>query len=220
MGEADDAEADAATSGRLGLDGVETAASAISTSSSPSPLDEDEVREAKCALLIGMTRDAEAEEEEEARRGRFFFDGVSGSDMPPRSSSSEADAMSESEKATLTLRFALLAREEGVVVRCASRRMADLVGEADRECDGVLMLVGVFDVDAGEDAAAAASFVSFIFLRIALTLVFIDFVNAVHSSSIIFTRELKSLSETPCLSTSGVSCTFESLEIWAERAGR
>jgi hypothetical protein len=217
MGEADDAEADAATSRRLGFDGVKTAASAISTSSpSPSPLDEDEVTVTNCALLTGMTRVAEeAEEEEGARRGRFFFDGVSGSEMP-WSSSSEADAMSESEKATLTLRFALLAREEaGVAVRFASRRMADLVGEADRECDGVLVVA--FDVDAGADSA---SFFSFNFLRIALIWVFIDSFNVRHSSSIIFMRELKSLSEAPCSWTNGTSCTFESLEIWAGRAGR
>ena len=220
MGEADDAEADAATSRRLGFDGVKTAASAISTSS---PSDEDEVTEAKCALLTGITRVAatvEAEEEEEARRGRFFFDGVSGSKMP--SSSSEADTMSESEKATLTLRFALLVREErvGVVVvkfapLLASRRIADLVGEADCECDGVL--VGVFDVDAGVDAAAAAaaeaSNLAFFFC-ISLIVSRIDSLNAMHSSSINFMRELKSLSEMPCLLTNGICCTFES---WAGR---
>lgn len=117
MGDRADADADAATSRRLGFDGVDGAASAISTSS-PSPSDEDE---ANCALLIGMTRVAAvavAEEEEAARRGRFFFDGVSGSKVP--SSSSEADTVSESEKATLTLRFVallLMGEEvEGVVV--------------------------------------------------------------------------------------------------------
>lgn len=218
MGEAGDAEADAATSRRLGFDGVKTTASAISTSS---PSDEDEVTEAKCALLTGITRVAatvEAEEEEEARRGRFFFDGVSGSKMP--SSSSEADTMSESEKATLTLRFALLVREEGVgvvVVKfaplLASRRIADLVGEADCECDGVL--VGVFDVDAGVDAAAAAeaSNLAFFFC-ISLIVSRIDSLNAMHSSSINFMRELKSLSEMPCLLTNGICSTFES---WAGR---
>jgi hypothetical protein len=220
MGEADDAEAGAATSRRLGFDGVKTAASAISTSS---PSDEDEVTEAKCALLTGITRVAaavEAEEEEEARRGRFFFDGVSGSKMP--SSSSEADTMSESEKATLTLRFALLVREEGVgvvvvVVKfaplLASRRIADLVGEADCECDGVL--VGVFDVDAGVDAAAAAeaSNLAFFFC-ISLIVARIDSLNAMHSSSINFMRELKSLSEMPCLLANCICCTFES---WAGR---
>lgn len=70
------------------------------------------------------------EAEEETRRGRFL-DGVSGAKMP--SSSSEADTISESEKATL--RFALFMREEeGVVVvqfALASPRIADLVGEAD-----------------------------------------------------------------------------------------
>ena len=165
-GDDDAPEADVATSRRLGLVGVKTVASAISTSSpSPSPSDEDEVTdEANCALLTGMTRvagaveeDAEEEEEARARRGRFF-DGVSGSKMP--SSSSEADTMSESEKATL--RFALLFMWEGVKFALAPR-IADLVGEADRECDGVL--VGVFDADAAAEGSAAA--LAF-FLRISL----------------------------------------------------
>lgn len=109
------ATGDAATSRRLGLDGVETAASAISTSSpspspSPSPSDEDEVvvvvvvdAEANCALLTGMTRiEEEAKDEEEARRGRFF-DGVSRAKMP--SSSSEADTISDCREEKATLRF-------------------------------------------------------------------------------------------------------------------
>jgi len=208
-----EADADAATTSRcLGLDdGVKTTvASAISTSS-PSPSDEDEVTEAKanCALLTGMTRfataavvveEAEAEEEEEAARRGRFFDGVSGAKMP--SSSSEADTMSDSEKATL--RFALLLMWEGVKFVLESR-IADLVGEADRECDGVLL--GVFDVDA--DAAPGASALAF-FLRISLIVAHIDSFNSIHSSSIIFTRRLKSLSETPYLSANGIYCTLES----------
>lgn len=198
-------DADEATSRRLGLDGVKAAASAISTSSR-SPSDEDEVtEEANWALLTGMTRvaavvDSEAEEEEaRARRGRFF-DGVSGSRMP--SSSSDADTMSESEKATL--RFALLMRE-GVKFALTSR-IADLVGEADRECDGVL--VGV-DTDAAPETSALA-----FFLRISLIVAYMDSFNSMHSSSIIFTRRLKTLSETPYLSANGIDCTVES---WTER---
>ncbi len=169
-------------------------ASAISTSS-PSSSDKDEA----AALLTGMTRVAAAEEaEEEARRGRFF-DGVSGAKTP--SSSSEADTTSGSEKATL--RFALLVREG---VNFASR-MADFVGEADRECDGVL--VGVFDVD----AEAAASPLAF-FLRISLTLARMDSFNSMHSSSIIFTRGLKTLSDTPYLSAIDMGSVVES---WAGR---
>jgi hypothetical protein len=203
----DDApEVDAATSRRLGLDGVKTVvASAISTSP-PSPSDEDEVtEEANWALLTGMTRvavgaveEAEDEEEARARRGRFF-DGVSGSRMP--SSSSEADTMSESEKATL--RFALLMRE-GVKFALTSR-IADLVGEADRECDGVL--VGV-DADAAPEVSALA-----FFLRISLTVARMNSFNSMHSSSIIFTRRLKTLSGTPYLSANGIDCTLES---WTE----
>jgi hypothetical protein len=190
-----EADADEGASRRLGLDGVKMAASAISTSSpSPPPSDEDEVTdEANCALLTGMTRvvaavEEEAEEEEEARarRGRFF-DGVSGAKMP--SSSSEADTMSESEKATL--------RFEGVIALAS--RIADLVGEADRECDGVLV-----GVDAPEVSALA------FFLRISLIVAHIDSFNSMHSSSIIFTRRLKTLSETPYLSANGICCTLES----------
>ncbi len=170
-------------------------ASAISTSS-PSSSDKDEA----AALLTGMTRVAAAEEaEEEARRGRFF-DGVSGAKTP--SSSSEADTTSGSEKATL--RFALLVREG---VNLASR-MADFVGEADREGDGVL--VGVFDVDA---EAAPASPLAF-FLRISLTLARMDSFNSMHSSSIIFTRGLKTLSDTPYLSAIDMGSVVES---WAGR---
>jgi hypothetical protein len=226
MDEADDADADAATSRCLGLDGVKMAASAISTSS-PSPSDEDDVTEAKCALLTGMTRvaaaaamDEEAEEEEEARRGRFFFDGVSGSKMP--SSSSDADTMSEREKATLTLRFALLLmlkrEEEGVKFALLTSRIADLVGEAEaenRECDGVVLFVGVFDVDADADADAdavpEASALAF-FLRISLTVARMDSFNSTHSSSIIFKRRSESLTETLYLLTNDKYCTLES---WA-----
>lgn len=176
--------------------------------------------EANCALLTGMMRFVAAaavveeadEAEEEARRGRFF-DGVSGAKMP--SSSSEADTMSESEKATL--RFALFMREEeGVIVvvvqfALASPRIADLVGEADRECDGVL--VGVFDADANaapEEGSVLAAF----FLRISLIVADMDSFNSTHSSSIIFTRRLKSLDETPYLSTNCICCT---LETWARQ---
>lgn len=163
--------------------------------------------EANCALLTGMTRLAaaaaaveveEAEEEARARRGRFL-DGVSGSKMP--SSSSEADTMSESEKATL--RFALLFMREGVQFALASR-IADLVGEADRECDGVL--VGVFDADAAAEGSAALAF----FLRISLIVARMDSFNSMHSSSIIFSRRLKTLSGTPYLSANGICCTLES----------
>ena len=122
--------------------------------------------EASCALLTGMTRvagaveeDAEEEEEARARRGRFF-DGVSGSKMP--SSSSEADTMSESEKATLRFALLFMFMWEGVKF-ALEPRIADLVGEADRECDGVL--VGVFDAEAAAEGSAAA--LAF-FLRISL----------------------------------------------------
>jgi hypothetical protein len=203
----------------LGLDdGVKTAiASAISTSSPP-PSDEDSVTEANCALLTGMTRvagvveeaeeEAEEEEEAQARRGRFF-DGVSGAKMP--SSSSEAETVSESEKATL--RFAPpLMKEEEVQFALASR-IADLVGEADRECDGVLVGVFIFNVDA--DAAAEASAEAF-FLRISLVVAHIDSFNSMHSSSIILKRRSKSLSEMPYLSINGKYGTLE-VESWAKK---
>ncbi len=142
----------------LGLDGVVMAASAISVSSPSPPSDEDEVAEANSALLTGMTRVVAEEAEEEARRGRFF-DGVSGAKMP--SSSSEADTTLESEKATL--RFALLVRE-GVKFPLPSR-IADFVGETDRECEGVL--VGVCDADTEVEGASALAFFSRIFLTVA-----------------------------------------------------
>ena len=82
--------------------------------------------------------------------------------------------------------------------------MADLVGEADREWDGVL--VGVFDV---VDAPEAA-----FFLRISLIVAQMDSFSSTHSSSIIVTRRLKTLSETRCLSTNETCCTLES---WVER---
>jgi len=214
-----DVDADAATSRCLGLDGVKTAAaSAISTSSPspPSPSDEDEVAKASCALLTGMTRvrvmpveEAEEEGEGEARRGRFFFDGVSGAKTP--SSSSEADTTSESEKETL--RFALLVSlREGVVRFTLESRIADFVGEADRECDGVLAGVFIFGVDA--DAAPAEAASANFFSRISLIVARMDSFKSMHSSFIIFTRLLKSLNETPCLLTNDISCTCET---WAGR---
>ena len=169
------------------------AASVISMSSSavPSPSEEDAV----AALLMGMIRAAAA------RRGRFL-DGVSGADTP--SSSSEADTASEN----ATLRFAALPVREGVKRRS---RIADLVGDADRECDGVLMGVFIFDAEAAREAEAAeAAF----FSSITLTVAWMDSFMSTHSSSIIFTRRLKILSETPYLSTNGTICATES---WAGR---
>jgi hypothetical protein len=177
------------------------AASAISASSPSPPSDEDEVAEANSALLTGMMRVVVEEAEEEAWRGRFF-DGVSGAKMP--SSSSEADTTLESEKATL--RFALLVRE-GVKFALASRsRIADFVGETDRECVGVL--VGVCDADTEVEAASALAFFSRIFLTVAQ----MDSFSSMHSSSINFTRRLESLSDAPYLSTNGTCCTAEN---WA-----
>lgn len=154
-----------------------TAASDISMSSSAaapsSPSDEDNVAEANSALLLGMTR---AVAEAEARRGRFL-DGVSGGADTP-SSSSDADTMSESVKATL--RFAALCAG----VRVASR-IADLVGEAERECEGVL--VGVFcnvEAWAGTEISTSTSTLAF-FLRISLIVARIDSIKSTHSSSII-----------------------------------
>jgi hypothetical protein len=93
---------------------------------------------------MGMIRAAEA------RRGRFL-DGVSGANTP--SSSSEADTTSEK----ATLRFAALLVREGVK---RTSRIADLVGDADRECDGVLMGVFVFDAEAAAEAPTLAFFLS------------------------------------------------------------
>lgn len=110
------------------------------------------------ALLMGMIRAAAA------RRGRFF-DGVSSAKTP--SSSSEADTTSEK----ATLRFAALLVREGVK---RTSRIADLVGDADRECDGVLM--GVFAFDAEAEAAPEAEGASTLafFLRISLTVAWMD----------------------------------------------
>jgi len=110
-------------------------------------------------LLMGMTRAAKAAA---ARRGRFL-DGVSGANA--LSSSSEADTTSEK----ATLRFAALLVREGVK---RTSRIADLVGDADRECDGVLMGVFLFDAEAAPEAeaeAADASTLAF-FLSISLIL--------------------------------------------------
>lgn len=141
-------------------------------------------------LRTGNVRVAEAAAE--GRRGvvRGRFEGVSGAETP--SSSSEADA-SKREKATL--RFAL----PGVLV--ASRR-ADFVGDADdRDCgcerEGVLI---------GVVAVLAFSF----FWRISLIVARMDSFNSTHSSSIVFTRREKTLSDTPYLSTSEMCCTVES----------
>jgi hypothetical protein len=177
---------------------MSSAAGAILSSS-----DEDEVAEANTALLTGMTRAAEAE----ARRGRFFFDGVSGSAETP-SSSSEADTTSESEKATLRF-FALFVRaEEGVRF---VPRIADLVGDAERDCEGVL--VGVFfDAEAAPGASTLANF-SRSFLIVAR----MDSFRSSQSSSIILKRRLKTLTGTPCLSANGMCCAVES---WASWAGR
>jgi hypothetical protein len=168
------------------------AESDISMSSSA---DEDEAAEANTALLTGMTRAA-------ARRGRFF-EGVSGAKTP--SSSSEAETASESEKATL--RFALLVRDG---VKFASR-IADLVGDADRDCEGVLM--GVFDGEAGAAPAPEVSTLA-IFLRNSLIVARMDSFKSSQSSSIILNRRLKTSSGTPYLSAKDMCCTFEN---WARR---
>jgi hypothetical protein len=143
-----------------------------------------------------------AAEEAKGRRGvvRGRFEGVSGAKMP--SSSSEVDA-SEREKATL--RFALPVARVDVLL--ASRK-ADFVGDADRDCgwerEGVL--IGV-DFD---DAASDVVFVFSFFLRISLIVARMDSFNSTHSSSSVFTRREKPLSDTPYLSTNGICCTFES----------
>ena len=144
--------------------------SGISTSSASS----DEPDEARART--GNER--AAEDVRGVLRGRL--DGVSGAKTL---SSSETDA-SEIEKATL--RFVLLLVRDGV--RCALRR-ADLVGDADRDCDGVD--VGVFD----------PALVSAFFLRMSLIALIIDSFKSTHSSSIISMRRVKILSDTPNLST-------------------
>ena len=194
-------DVDAATSRvrfRVGVEaGDAMAASDISVSSPTVPSSDED---ALAALLTGMTR---AEEAVAARRGRFF-DGVSGENTP--SSSSDADTTSEN----ATLRFVALLGRKGV--RRASR-IADLVGDADRECEGVLIGVCVFDVEAVAAAAAAAPEAEAeapamsLFLRISLTVARMDSFKSTHSSSSMFTRRLETLSETPYLLTNCTCCT-------------
>ena len=125
-------------------------------------------------------------------RGRL--EGVSGGKA--LSSSDEAD-MSESEKATL--RFVLLVREG---VRFALRK-ADLLGDADREWEGVVVaVVGVFD---------CASSVAF-FLRIPFIVPLMDSFKSTHPSSSIFTRRENILIDTPYFSTRGLCVMVESWE--------
>jgi hypothetical protein len=162
-----------------------------------------------------MTR-AAAAVEAGARRGRFFFDGVSGSAKVP-SSSSEADTTSENEKATL--RFIALLVREGVVVVKFVPRIADLVGDADRDCEGVLVGVFVFVFDAEAEAEEAPGA---IFSRIFLIVARMDSFKSSQSSSNSLKRRLNTLSETPCLSTKGMCSTVESwaggrLGVWGER---
>jgi len=188
--------------------GVSTSASAsafdISTSSDGASASSDEADSALLSLSALRTGST--------RRGvvvvvllvRGRFDGVSGA-----RSSSEAEAEAEaveagrdrdrdrSENEKATLRFALLVRAG---VRLAFRR-ADLVGEAERDCAGVLIGV-VFDGVVG----SALTF----FLRISLIVTLMDSLRSTHSSSIIFTRRENVLSDTPCLSTNGTCCTVES----------
>ena len=118
---------------------------------------------------------------------RWRFEGVSGGKVP--SSSEEAD-MSESEKATL--RFTLLPVREGV--RLIVRR-ADLVGDAERECEGVDVVVVVVVVGVSPLA---------FFLRISLILPLMDSFKTAHSSSRIFKRRENILSDTPCFSIRGM----------------
>ena len=145
-----------------------TGASGISTSSDDDSSDEaaDE-RVLRTGIVRGVVR--------------WRFEGVSGGKVP--SSSEEAD-MSESEKATL--RFTLLPVREGV--RLIVRR-ADLVGDAERECEGV-DVVGVSPLA--------------FFLRISLILPLMDSFKTAHSSSRIFKRRENILSDTPCFSTRGM----------------
>ena len=131
--------------------------------------------EAVAALRTGNSRIFPEVEVLDVLHGRF--DGDSGA-----SSSSEAVA---SEKEKETLRFRLLVRDG---VRLALRR-ADFVGDADRECEGVD--VGVFD------PVLPSAF----FLRISLIARAMDSLRSTHSSSIIPMRLVKTLSDTPNLST-------------------
>jgi len=162
--------------GRRGVDGPATGsdagASGISTSSDD---------KADSALRTGIVR------VRGVVRGRF--DGVSGG-----TSSSDGADMSESENATL--RFTLLVREG---VRLAVRS-ADLVGDAGRDCEGVVV-VGVF-----EGASPPPAF----FLRISFIVPLMDSFKPTHSVSSIFTRRGKFLGDTPYLSTRRISVMFES----------
>jgi hypothetical protein len=153
-------------------------------------------------LRTGSVR---AAEEAKGRRGvvRGRLEGVSGAKT--LSSSSEAD-VSEREKATF--RFALPVARVVVGVLLASRK-ADFVGDADRDCgwerEGVL--TGV-DFD---DVVSDVVFVVFsFFLRISLIVARMDSFSSTHSSSSVFTRREKLLSDTLYLSTNGMCCTFES----------
>ena len=190
------------------------AASRISTSSSP---DENEIDLDDAALRTGSTRVGVAV----ARRGvvvvvRGRFEGVSGAKTS--SSFSEADA-SESEKATLRLvgLLLLVAPEGGGSggARLLVSRMADFVGDADRDggCDREGVLVGVFADGVPPSVVALVAF----FRRISLIVVRMDSFRSTHSSSIAFTRRENTLSDTPCLSTSGACCTVES---WSSSSWR
>ena len=182
-------------------------ASCISTSSSSEEIVLNDV-----ALRTGSTRVGVAAAAV-ARRGvvRGRFEGVSGAKTS--SSFSEADA-SESEKATLRLvgLLMLLAPEGGGGLLVS--RMADFVGDADRDggCDREGVLVGVFD---GVPTPSVALVVAF-FRRISLMVVRMDSFRSTHSSSIAFTRRENTLSDTPYFSISGACCTVES---WSYREG-
>ena len=204
------------TSGAGGAGGAD--ASSISTSSP----DETEDLDDDAALRTGSTRvGVAAPPTVVTRRGvvvvvvvvgavRRRFEGVSGAKTS--SFSDEADAASESEKATLRFVGLTLAREVGGGGGSAllvSRR-ADFVGDADREfgCDREGVLVGVFDELA---AAVADSVASAAFLRrISLIVVRMDSFRSTHSSSIALTRRENVLDDTPYFSTSDVDCTVES----------
>ena len=179
-------------------------ASCISTSSSSEEIVLNDV-----ALRTGSTRVGVAAAAV-ARRGvvRGRFEGVSGAKTS--SSFSEADA-SESEKATLRLvgLLMLLAPEGGAGGGgLLVSRMADFVGDADRDggCDREGVLVGVFD---GVPTPSVALVVAF-FRRISLIVVRMDSFRSTHSSSIAFKRRENALSDTPYFSTSGACCTVES----------
>ena len=204
------------TSGAGGAGGAD--ASTISTSSP----DEIEDLDDDAALRTGSTRvGVAAPPTVVTRRGvvvvvvvvgavRRRFEGVSGAKTS--SFSDEADAASESEKATLRFVGLTLAREVdggGGGALLVSRR-ADFVGDADREsgCDREGVLVGVFDELA---AAVAGSVASAAFLRrISLIVVRMDSFRSTHSSSIALTRRENVLDDTPYFSTSDVDCTVES----------